>query len=147
MDEQGHHTSERTEADGNDEQHCEDHLVNGAAGVHQAAHRLEDPPGDDVFGAHQAKRNGEDDCQRGTPDGDLHGDRHFAEIVTPLAEVRREEVGGEGRHVAGIFDQHQRVHFRTFPGDDEHRQQDGPAQKREPAAFRGWDGDGLHEFS
>src|SRR5690606_26776481 len=71
-------------------------------------------------------------------------DRHFTEVVLPLAEVRREEVGGEGRHVAGIFEEQQRIHLRALPGDNEHRQQNGPAYEREPAALWRREGDGLH---
>ncbi|WP_417323628.1 PhnE/PtxC family ABC transporter permease [Enterobacter kobei] len=46
---------------GHHEQHRKDHFVNRAAGVHQATHRLVYPPRHDVFRAHQAKRNGEND--------------------------------------------------------------------------------------
>ena len=144
VDEQRHHAGERTQANGDHEQHRKDHFIDGATGVHQATHRLVYPPRHDVFGAHQAKRNGENDGKGGAPDGDLQGDRHFAEIVLPLAEVRREEVGGEGRHVARVFEEQQRIHFRALPGDNQHRQQDGPAYEREPAALRRREGDGLH---
>ena len=144
VNEQRHDARERTEADGDHEQHRKDHFVDRPTGVHQAAHGLVYPPRHDVFSAHQAKRNGENNGQRGAPDGDLQGDRHFTEVVLPLAEVRREEVGGEGRHIARVFEEQQRIHFRALPGDNQHRQQDGPAYEREPAALRRREGDGLH---
>ena len=56
------------------------------------------------FGAHQAKGNRQHNGEGGTPDGNLQGDGHFTEIVLPLTEVWRKEVGGEGRHIAGILD-------------------------------------------
>ena len=31
-----------------------------------------------------------------------------------LAEIRREEVGGESRHVAAVFNQRERGHFRAI---------------------------------
>ena len=132
------------ETDGDHEQHGEDHFVNGAAGVHQAANGLVNPPRHQVFGAHQTEGDGENHRQRGAPDGDLQRDGHFGEVILPLAEIGREEVGGEGCHVAAVFDQRKRGHFRALPRDDQHGENNGPAQKREPAALGWGDGDGLH---
>lgn len=43
------------------------------------------------------------------PDGDLQRDGHFGEVILPLAEIGREEVGGERRHVAAVFNQRERA--------------------------------------
>ena len=48
VDPQSQNPGKRTKADSDDEQHCEHHLVDGAAGVHHATHRLVDPGGHDV---------------------------------------------------------------------------------------------------
>ncbi|GDM19757.1 hypothetical protein BvCmsKSP099_04483 [Escherichia coli] len=138
------HASERAETDGDHEQHGEDHFVNGAAGIHQAANGLVNPPRHQVFGAHQTEGDGENHCQRGAPDGDLQRDGHFGEVILPLAEIGREEVGSEGCHVAAVFNQRKRGHFRALPRDDQHGENNGPAQKREPATLGWGDGDGLH---
>ncbi|VDZ05806.1 Uncharacterised protein [Escherichia coli] len=55
-------------------------------------------------------------------------DEHFGEVILPLAEIRREEVGGESRHVAAVFNQRERGHFRALPRDDQHGEYNGPAQ-------------------
>ena len=61
-----------------------------------------------------------------------------------IDEGDREEVGGERRHVAAVFNQRERGHFRALPRDDQHGENNGPAQKREPATLGWGDGDGLH---
>ncbi|GHL36823.1 hypothetical protein ECZU27_19890 [Escherichia coli] len=45
----------------------------------------------------------------------MQRDGHFGEVILPLAEIGREEVGGERRHVAAVFDQRKRGHFRALP--------------------------------
>src|SRR5699024_191789 len=87
---------------------------------------------------------GENHRQRRAPDGDLQRDGHFGEVILPLAEIGREEVGSEGCHVAAVFNQRKRGHFRALPRDDQHGENNGPAQKREPATLGWGDGDGLH---
>ena len=56
MDEERHHAGERAEPDGDDEEHGEHQLVDGAEGVHQPPDRLVDPPRDHVVRAEDARR-------------------------------------------------------------------------------------------
>lgn len=136
-DEQRQHAGERAQADGDHEEHGEDHLVDRTAGIHHPPHRLVDPPGHDVLGSQDRQRDGADDRQHRAPEGDLHGDQHLAEVELPVAEVRREEVGGEGRHVAGVAEQHGRVHFRALPGPGEDGEEQAPADQASPGWLAG----------
>jgi len=134
-DPQRQHAGEGAKADGDDEEHGEDHLVDRPAGVHQPAHRLVDPPGHDVLGAENAQRDGADDRQQGAPEGDVHRGDHLLEVQPPVAEVRREEVGGKGGHVGAVANQQQRIHLRALPGPGQHGQAQAPAEQAQPAAL------------
>ena len=79
---------EGPEADSDHEEDREDHFMNGAEQVHEAAHRLQDPPGRHVVGRKDAEGHRHDHRQCRSPQGDLDRDQRAlqdeAEISGPV---------------------------------------------------------------
>ena len=135
VNEKGHDAGERAEADRHDEHQREYDLVDGAAGVHQAADRLHDPLRADIRRAQDREGDPEHDGERRAPDRDLHGHDHVGEVVVPVVEIRLQKCAAEFRHVAPVGEQGRHAeHFRRRPGPGQQREHGEPDQPIAQAA-------------
>ena len=143
VNENRHHAGEWTESDRDHEHQRKDDLIDGAAGVHQAADGLHDPLRADIGRAQDRERNAEHEGERRAPDRDLHRHDHVGEIVVPIAKIGLEKRAAELRHVAPVREQgNDAKHFRRRPGPGQEREYQRPRQPAAQAARQRMRGDG-----
>ena len=121
------HAGERPEPHCHHKQEREHHFIDGARGVHEAAHRLVDPDRRNIGGRRKPTRNRENDRERCAPEGNLERYDHLVRINPPVSKVRRKKIAKIRGHVAGVAQELGRAHIGALPAQAQQSAKNCPA--------------------